>query len=352
MTERNNMRSELRLVHLTRPYHAVVGAWREPVVLACSGGVDSTALLLLAARARRQGKVGAFTVVHVDHLEREESTGDAEFVAALCDRLTVPFQLARFQARVATVAGASREAQLREARYNAIAEKCALIGVRTVVTAHTLNDQAETILMRLIAGSGTLGIAGMSKNTDLATAAGAIQLLRPLLTESRVELERVLAAAGVTPRHDESNDDTSYRRNALRALVMPVLREIEPGFEAALVRSAMLARDDGVVCDELADLQYEQLVERIDTAVRLPRGVVRDGKPAIVRRILRRAILEMANVDDRELGFERVEALRVAAGRGSGKVIELPGAVAATIERKWVVLMQSPRAAGTERLDA
>jgi len=74
--------------------------------------------------------------------------------------------------------------------------------------------------------------------------------------------------------------------------------------------------------------------------------------PAIVRRILRRAILEMANVDDRELGFERVEALRVAAGRGSGKVIELPGSVMATIEREWVVLTQLPRAAGAEKSDA
>lgn len=352
MVERSKMPPELRNMHRTRPYHAIAGAWREHVALACSGGVDSTALLLLAARAVRQGRVGAFTVIHVDHRERVESDGDAQFVAELCERLNLPFRLLRFEQRLPSVTGLSREAQLRDERYRVIAETCVSLGLLAVVTAHTLDDQAETILMRLIAGSGPIGAAGMRTSTTISTAVGALQVLRPLLAVSRAELESVLFVAGITPRYDITNEDPAYRRNALRANVVPALRELEPGFAAALVRSAELARDDGLVCDEIAEARYEQWIERSGSGLRVSRAAVRAGAPAIARRVLRSAILELADVEGRELSYERVEAVRLAAARRAGASIELPGGVLATIEREWVRLALTERTARTEEADA
>jgi hypothetical protein len=134
--------------------------------------------------------------------------------------------------------------------------------------------------------------------------------------------------------------------------VIPALRELEPGFAAALVRSAELARDDGLVCDDVAESQYAQWVERVGSSVRVSRAAVRAGSPAIVRRILRRAILELADVEGRDLSYERVEAVRQAAARRAGAFIELPGGVVATIEREWVHLALTERTARTEEADA
>lgn len=336
MTSGNHLPSELRDVHRTRAYHALRQAWQEPVGLACSGGVDSTALLLLASRALQQGRVQPFTVLHVDHRERADSGDDAGYVKELCGRLGVPFELLDFSQQLPFVAGASREAQLRDARYRLMTEAAGRLGMRAIVTAHTLDDQAETILMRLISGSGALGSAGMLPRATIYPAGTALQIIRPLLGTSRQELEEVLDVAGVTPRIDPSNADPSYRRNALRAQVIPALRAIEPGFAAALVRSTALARDDGLVCDFVADDRFDELVTSGPAGAELERDVVRRGPPAIVRRVLRRAILRLSGSEGRELTFERVEAVRLAAGKRSNATIELPDGVVAVIEGRKV----------------
>lgn len=335
---------ELRGVHRTRAYHDVARGWDGQVGLACSGGVDSTALLLLAARAVRQRSVPEFVVLHVDHRERDDSSEDAQFVAQLCERLDIPFELLRFERRLPRALGASREAQLRDERYRVLATAARRLQLDAIVTAHTLDDQAETILMRMISGSGPLGSAGMQRRTSISTSAGTVEVERPLLGTSRADLEHVLAVAGVVPRHDPSNDSPAYRRNALRHQVMPALRAIEPGFAGALARSALLAYDDALECERLADQRFDELVISRAASRVVDRDFVREGSPAIVRRVVRRMALDLMQAGserERELTFERVEAVRLAARHRSGAVIELPGGIAALIERRVVKVMRA-----------
>jgi tRNA(Ile)-lysidine synthase len=268
-------------------------------------------------------------------------------VRQLCERLGVPFELLQFERRLPREQGVSREEQLRDERYRYLAQAVGRLQLEGVVTAHTLDDQAETILMRLISGSGPLGSAGMHTLTSLATTAGTIRIVRPLLDVSRADLEHVLAVAGVSAKEDPSNDSLEYRRNALRHQVMPALRAIEPGFAGALVRSTRLAHDDAVECDLLADQRFEELVQVQSNTRAITRDFVESGSPALLRRIIRRMIFEVL-VDDRdvarEVTLERVEAVRLAASKRTGAVIELPGGAVAVIERELVRIMRSGEA--------
>ena len=316
--------------------------WLPGAALACSGGHDSTALLLLAVDARQRGAIGNFVVLHIDHGTRQESHTDAQFVADLCRETRTPFA----QARLRWPVGAARlgEDELRRRRYASLALLTARLGLAGVVTAHTRDDQVETVLMRLLCGAAPLAAAGMRERTTLPTDHGALIVVRPLLDVSRAELDDVLAIHGVTARVDPSNADARYRRNALRCGVVPQLREISPGFESALLRSGLLAARDAAYVDALAQDVFPKVVSVAGCSVAVERAWLAGANAAMATRVLRLALQPLIDTDAwRELSFERLEALRRAAGGRTGARIELPGAVVATVERHVVVFLRVER---------
>lgn len=329
---------DLDQLHRYAAYHAVVQAWSEPVGLACSGGIDSTALLLLAVRALRGKRVSPFVVLHVDHRTRPETRDEQRFVACLARQLGVPFAGIQVPTSEPPSGGDSPEAILRERRYAALATAVDRLGLSGVATAHTLDDQVETVLMRLLTGSGSLAATGMEPATFLDAGRRRVRVLRPLLGVRRADLEQVLAAAGVEPRFDPSNADPTFRRNALRHEIMPKLREIDPGFDRALLRSVELASRDARFCDEVAEETYPDVVDELTGSVSIDRNFLKSAHPAIANRILRRAIGLLIRDDLRELSFERVESVRAAASGRTGAVIELPGNLIARIERGAVIV--------------
>lgn len=178
------------------------------VVAAVSGGVDSTALLLALADLREEG----FTVqaAHVNHhLRGAESDEDEQAVRELCTRLGVPLDVADGTLDAAAVQARGIEAAAREVRYRRLREVCERTGARFVATAHQKNDQAETVLMRLLHGSGIGGLRGVHEIRDDG-------VIRPLLEVSRAEIEAFLQQRGVTPRIDRSNEDPRFLRNRVR----------------------------------------------------------------------------------------------------------------------------------------
>jgi tRNA(Ile)-lysidine synthase len=192
------------------------------VTCAVSGGADSTALLLLALAARC-----AVRVVHVDHGVRPESAADARWVGELCDRLGVACEVVT----LAVPAGPNLEARLREARRAALPTGA--------LTGHTADDQAETILLNVLRGAGLTGLAGMRAESH------------PLLSIRRHETVSLCAAFAIVPRFDVTNTDLRFRRNAVRAELMPMIERLaERDMVEVLVRQAELIRDD----DELLDL--------------------------------------------------------------------------------------------------
>ena len=221
--------------------------------LAVSGGPDSLALLLLAHEALPDG----FEVATVDHGLRPESAGEAAKVAELCAARDIAH--AALRAQVAR--RGNLHANARDARYAALAGWADARGLCAIVTAHHLDDQAETLLMRLNRGAAVRGLAGMRRTTVIPDGRGErrLALWRPLLGWRRAELAAVVAAAGWTPADDPSNRDSRFDRTAARALLAanpwldPValaqsaahLGEADEAIEAA----AAQAWDDHVVED-------------------------------------------------------------------------------------------------------
>ena len=180
--------------------------------VAVSGGPDSLALLLLAAAA----KPGSVEAATVDHGLRPEAAEEARSVAAICADLEVPHTVLD----VTVGAGASMQARAREARYQALAEWAAAREIDAIATAHHLDDQAETVLMRAARGAGVGGLAGILSVRVLPCS--TVTLIRPLLGWRRSELAAVVAGAGLTPVEDPSNADERFDRTHARALLADI----------------------------------------------------------------------------------------------------------------------------------
>lgn len=314
----------------TAAYRAVVKALNSPALLACSGGVDSSALVVLAAAAYRKARIAPCVVVHVDHLSRPDSASDAESVRKLCLACELPFVAASIDPS-GSASGRSIEEVWREHRYAVLANTAHRLGIQQIVTAHTRDDQVETIVMRLMSGSTVLT---MRKESDMVIKGRLCHVVRPLLEVSREELMQVLSIAGIEPVQDPSNNDTSYRRNAVRHELLPTFGSVFPGYDRALIRSAELREQDADYCNEAAARAFHELAARDpDGSILLPRYLAERLHPAVALRVLRSAARNLiADTDDRELTFERIKAVYVASTGRTGAVIELPYGVRVTVE--------------------
>jgi len=209
------------------------------LLLAVSGGPDSTALLVLAARwAKRLKRGPKLTAVTIDHGLRPEAAREAAAVKQLAGKLGVAHRTLRWRGKKPR---AGLQEAARNARYALLAEAAARSGVAHVLTAHTLDDQAETILFRMARGSGLLGLAGMAPVAPLpARARHDIFLVRPLLHVPKVRLVATLQAAKIGYAEDPSNHDPRFTRARLRTLMPALARE---GLDArGLARLALRLR--------------------------------------------------------------------------------------------------------------
>lgn len=217
------------------------------VTLALSGGLDSVVLLdcLAQLRERRGFRLEA---LHVDHGLSPNSGAWAASCRELCDALGVSLTVAAVH--VNRTPGESPEAAARRVRYAAFRQHVS----GSLVLAHHLDDQAETLLLQLLRGAGPRGAGGMPPVRSAAAddAGGSLSLVRPLLGVPRSRLEAYARAAGLAWVEDESNADTALDRNYLRARVMPVIEARFPGYRRAFARSAALFQEASALLDELA----------------------------------------------------------------------------------------------------
>ena len=302
------------------------------VLVGFSGGADSLALLV-ALRALERIDLVQLTAVHVDHGVRETSEGEARQVMALADGLGVRCELWSVVAEdLARHRGVGVEEALRRERYRAFAEVASRVGAGLVATAHHQRDQAETVLLHLLRGSGLHGASGMRALTELVVPwwddpgmpARPLRMWRPLLEEPVDALREVVRKLGVPVIDDPSNDDSRFRRNAIRHEILPALERVMPGAVANLARFATLATADEDVLDAISAQSFSNVV-----GPDLRRSVIRDLPIGMQRRVLRRWVLSVA--PRLELSSQRVEALRLAAiGREGALKIQLGGG--------WVVV--------------
>lgn len=219
------------------------------VVAAVSGGADSMALLHLLMRLRSDWNFD-LVVAHLDHNIRPESADDATFVGEMAGRWNLPFETTRL-ARGALTRMGNMEAAARNLRYQflaQVAKKRQVDGCPVdVAVAHTANDQAETVLMNLIRGSGVHGLAGMRAVRPLLVQdepVPGVRVVRPLLDVSRSEIMGYLREHDIVWREDSSNQDRSLVRNRVRHAILPRLKELNPKIVASLCRTASVMRGE------------------------------------------------------------------------------------------------------------
>jgi tRNA(Ile)-lysidine synthase len=290
----------------------------ETVVIGLSGGPDSLALLdVLAGLARR----GGFTVIaaHLDHALRAGSEQDAAFCADHCLRLGVAFRsgTADVAARRRRDGGGIEEAARLERR--AFLRRIqAEEGASWIALAHTRDDQAETVLLRLLRGAGAQGLAAMRPRAG--------DILRPMLALSRADVLDHLAARGLTAREDPSNADLGLARNRVRHELLPYLeRHFNPAVREALARSAsVFAEEADVLAAVAGDARRAQGRAENDGYV-LPVPALRAAPRALARLTVRRALQAAGGL--RGVGLGHVDAILALAATAvpSGRKIALPG---------------------------
>jgi tRNA(Ile)-lysidine synthase len=198
-----------------------------PIVLAVSGGTDSTALCLILAELREEFGL-VLHVAHFDHRARPRaSAADAAFVAELANHVSAPLRVGR------AAAAPKSEDDARNARYEFLRRVARELGATAIATGHTRDDQAETVLLHLTRGSGLAGLAGMRPERD--------GIVRPLLTLARADTVAVCSAAGITPREDPTNRSLRFARNRVRHRVLPELAKLNPEITSAIARLAEAA---------------------------------------------------------------------------------------------------------------
>lgn len=210
------------------------------VLVAVSGGIDSTVLLLALARLRDEGRLfGPLAAAHIDHGVRPDSRDNAQHVLELCDRLDVPLAIRRLQ----FASPSPSEDAMRAARYAELREAARHFGSSLLVTGHHADDNLETVLFRMLRGTGPRGLAGIPESRWLGHGDRRLLLVRPLLRTRRATIECLLERLGEQPFHDTSNDDLRFARNELRHRTIPELRKsMGIGLDVALMTVASTAR--------------------------------------------------------------------------------------------------------------
>jgi tRNA(Ile)-lysidine synthase len=209
------------------------------VMVAVSGGADSVALLRALVETIGNSRL---TAAHLNHqLRGNDSDEDEEFVRTLCAKLQVPFQSLRLNVgTVAVDSGRNLESVAREQRYRWFRDLAITKGVRFVATGHTADDQAETVLMRILRGTGLQGLRGIAPVRDLGYGT---QVVRPLLTSRRSDVLRYLESLNQDYCTDESNFDLGYQRNRVRRKLLPTLAVENPAIVEHLSQLAEQAAE-------------------------------------------------------------------------------------------------------------
>ncbi|MDO4493786.1 MAG: tRNA lysidine(34) synthetase TilS [Clostridia bacterium] len=272
---------------------------RTHVLVALSGGADSTALLLLLHAAREEGRIAKLSCAHFHHgLRGAEADRDLAFSEALAARLGVPFFSERGDVPAyRTATGKSTETAARELRYAFLRRVRAQCGADVIATAHHMDDQAETVLMHLIRGTGTNGLCGIRARSG--------DLVRPLLGFTHEELTRFLSESGEPWCEDTTNAAEDAARNRLRHSVMPLLKEANPNLGAALSRLAAHAQSD--------EAHFAPLAERLLETAKVPpgfdRAVLAAAEEPVRRRALMRILSGLLGGDLTEADVKKLEDL-------------------------------------------
>lgn len=304
----------------------------DGIVVGFSGGVDSLALAMgLAAVSPVIGL--QVHLVHVDHGIRPSSEADSIAARSLAGHIGLALTTVRLPSgSVASKGRGGIENVARQERYRALAAVAVERGFETIALGHQANDQLESILLHLVRGAGTGGLAGMAavEHREIpwwTTPVGRFRIVRPMLTESRSEIHRYVRNVGLQPVRDESNDDQSFDRNWLRLQVVPNILSRWPAAAQTVARAAPSVRDDNDLLDRMADeLAQRSIADDNGLGVE----PIRAAPPALARRVIRHWLerfgIEQVTIDSVNRCLALVQspdpAIEVEVGSGIRVVVD------------------------------
>ena len=295
------------------------------IVVAVSGGPDSLALLH-ALNALKGGLGLDLRAAHLDHgLRAEAGRADAEFVRAFAESIGVPASVGRADAEAfRRERRLSLEDAARRLRYEFLSEVALESDADAVALAHTADDQAETVLMRILRGTGLDGLGAMSPFASAVWGGRRVNLFRPLLEIGKVETLAYCADNALNPRIDETNASADMTRNRVRVELLPAMRSYNPAVALALNRLSRAARLDMSFIRENAEMAADGVMSRgADGVVSLDRSAFAALHPAIRRHVLRFAVQTAAG-DRADLSESHVEDMLAIMSGPAGKGVDLP----------------------------
>lgn len=310
------------------------------LLIAVSGGPDSLALLhILAAIFPPESLV----VAHLNHGWRLEAVAEAEFVRKTAVSYQIPCHIEKNDViGLARAAGLSLEEAGRKARYDFFARVARQVGAKAIAVGHHADDQAETVLMHLLRGSGLAGLRGMLPVSPLP-GADDLWLVRPLLTTTRAEIEQYCQEHNLNPVTDPTNQDTTYFRNRLRHELLPHLADYNPQIAQRLQHLAAVTAADYALIEQLTQEKWAEIArESGSNWVKLDKAGWQALPLSLRRGTLRQAVRHIRS-DLRDVGFEPIEQARLVAETGTtGQQATLPGGLLLTVAYEQLMIAAEP----------
>ena len=302
------------------------------MLVGLSGGSDSVALAHLLLELAEAGDVCVLGLAHLNHQLRPSAERDEAFCRDLAERLGCRIVVEAIDVQSCTSPRLSIEDAARRVRYDFLERAAAATGADQIAVGHTQDDQAETVLLKLMRGAGPKGLAGIYPRRG--------RVIRPLLDVRRAELRSYLVSRGEAWVEDETNEELNRARNRIRHRVLPELDLAAGGpTRAAIARAAAVIREDGQWLDEVAEQRAKEVVVADAAGLEIDVSMLSDTPVPIRRRVVLCAMRQVAG--EREVGLEHVEAvLALLRGRHGG--VDVPGSRVELRGGKLVLLRRGP----------
>lgn len=290
----------------------------DRILVGVSGGPDSVALLYLLNGLRKKYNLHLH-IAHLDHMLRPDSSKDREFVESLAGRLKIPFTSASVNVKELSRKG-SLEEIARNARLGFFFNVAKKIKACKIALGHNLDDRAETVLMRLIRGSGLYGLSAILPKREIS----GYKIIRPLIEIKRDEIEKFLKKRGIKPRRDITNYEEIYFRNKIRNRLLPLLeKEYNKNVKEVLSNVAESSGND-----------YDYLINEAELALKRLGSRINSGKflklhPSIRRLVIRLSIMRLKG-NTRQINFKHIQEVEdLIANRPVNSVVDLPRGISA-----------------------
>jgi tRNA(Ile)-lysidine synthase len=301
------------------------------LLIGLSGGSDSVALTLLLQELAEQDGFSVVALAHLNHRLRCTAARDEQFCREFAERVGLPITVESIDVgSYAQTQRLSVEDAARRLRYDFLHRTAESVSADRIAVGHTRDDQAETLLLKLIRGAGLTGLGGIYPRRGI--------VVRPLLDVGRADLRRHVELRGHSWVEDETNENLGNPRNRIRHRVLPEL-DLAAGASSvpAIARAAANGREDGQWLDELADRRFDAMVVRGNAGLEIDVSALMAEPPPLRRRVVLAALRLAA--PNREIGLDHVEAaLEVAAGESAG--VDVPGARVELRRGKMVLLRE------------